>query len=80
MLKETVSFVIFILLDIASFSDNSKTGENGNLKLPLFEMPISTLSYDIYPKVVIADRAKLGQTPNLCSDFEEYLNFEILSD
>ena len=80
LMEGGVSFVIFILLDIASISDNSKTGENGNLKLSSFDIPISTLSHDISPKVGIADRAEIGQRPNLLSDFGEYLNFELLPD
>ena len=80
MFKRTVSFVIFILLDIASISDNSKTGENGNLKLLSFDIPISTLSHDISPKLGIAGRAEIGLQPNLLSNFEECHNFELLPD
>ena len=76
----SVSFVIFILLNIVSLSHGSKTGENGNLKLWSFNIPISTLSYDISPKLGIGGQAKIGLWPNLLSDFEECHNFELLPD
>ena len=75
-----LNFVIFILLNIISLSHGSKTGENGSLKLSSFNIPISTLSYDISPKLGIGVQAKIGLRPNLCSDFEECHNFALLPD
>ena len=79
-MEERVNFVMFILLDIASLNHNSKTGENGNLKLSSLNTPISTLSYDISPKLGIGVQAKIGLWPNLLSDFEECHNFALLPD
>ena len=79
-MEDKLNFVIFILLNIISLSHGSKTGENGSLKLSSFNIPISTLSYDISPKLGIGGQAKIGLWPNLLSDFEECHNFELLPD
>ena len=79
-MEDMLNFVIFILLNIISLSHGSKTGENGSLKLSSFNIPISTLSYDISPKLGIGVQAKIGLRPNLLSDFEECHNFALLPD